>query len=321
MAIVYHRDQAGAPALVYQPAANNIAHFTAVKTVLKACLVSGYGVQAAAGWELISEGANYIVLRNGTHTGYLGLTWAAGVIRVYLSETYTGMSGDVMTGDGLKTGTAAGSSLPQVIASRYLAHSAANTCWTMVADARTFTLSMVGDTANRELYDASYNGFTLYAGEDSAERFLALGGYATASTNANNAYGYFSSSTGMTVLKDPATGLLVSGGAIDVVTPALMRTTADLGFSQIVKFANAQLNKIAWVGSSVLSGTLRGIAGVADLANALSINQAAQCLGRESVMNYRDANSALDLGDAHTYLAAVTHRSSFVLLTDNPAFW
>lgn len=65
MATAYHRDQPGAPALVYSTSGSSVAQFTALKTILKTCLVVGYVNKPPAGWELINEGADYIVLRNG----------------------------------------------------------------------------------------------------------------------------------------------------------------------------------------------------------------------------------------------------------------
>ena len=323
MATAYHRDQVGAPALVYSGAPNVVAHFTALKAILKACLISGYGALPAAGWELIAEGTNYIVLRPGSHSGYVCLTWVSGgVVRVYLSETYTGMSGDVMVGDGLKTGLAASNALPQVISATRLASASAISCWTLVADARTFVLSMVGDTTNLELAVLSNTGFTLFAGEDSEGNLLALGGNGHTSTNPTSAASFFTSTAGMTALKNPATGLLVGAGALDAITPGLARTSTVGQFSQIIPLPTAQLLAPRWFGGGAEGGFLRGVAGVPELAFSAAVSQAAQSLGRVGPMTIRDANTPIDLADGHTYFARIAHSSSdFFLLTDNPAFW
>ncbi len=322
MATVYHRDQAGAPALVYSTATNNIAHFTALKTVLKACLINGYGAQPSAGWLLINEGVNFIVLRTGTLSGYVCLTWVVGgIVRVYLAETYTGMTGDVMTGDGLKSGNASASSLPQVLAGFLLAHSTLNTNWAMVADSKTFVFMMVGGSADEEIANLAHKGFTLYAGEDSSGAVIALGGSAYAGTNYLTATGKFSGGAGMTVLKSPVTGLLVGSSALDVVVPGLTRDSTTSAFSQIVKLSTANLLKAVWAGGAALSGSLRGVALVADLANTISVSQAAQCLGLSTAMTYRTANTPINLGDGHMYFAGVATSASFFLLTDNPDFW
>lgn len=322
MAAAYHRDQPGAPALVYSATWNGVAQFTALKTVLKACLITGFGAQPAAGWELINEGVNFIVFRSGTHSGYVGLTWVSGgVVRVYLSETYTGMSGDVMSGDGLKTGNAAGATQPQALPAGYLAHSSGTTSWSVVADSRTFTVCMLGHASTRPLTNVSYEGFTLHAGEDTAGNFIAIGGHSTSATSSTSVPAYFSSKNGMTALKYPGTGLLVGSGAIGVVAPSLMRNEATGQFSEIISIASAQLSRIIWAGDSVLAGALRGVAGVPDLANASTISNAARCLGRSGAMNYRDANDAIPLGDGYTYFVGTTNLASFILLTDNQAFW
>lgn len=93
MATVYHRDDAGAPTFAFSTDRSNIAHFTALKTILKACLVFGYGGRPAAGWELIAEGARYIVLRNGPASGYVCLTSVSEYVTVHLAATFTGMNG------------------------------------------------------------------------------------------------------------------------------------------------------------------------------------------------------------------------------------
>ena len=125
----------------------------------------------------------------------------------------------------------------------------------------------------------------------------------------------------MTALKSPATGLLVGAAALDVLVPSLLRNSSVSSFGQIIKLSSASLLKAFWAGAGTLSGSLRGIAVVADLTNAASISQSAQCLGRSTAMTYRDANAAINLGDGHTYFAGVAHQASFFLLTDNPAFW
>lgn len=320
MATAYHRDQAGAPALVYSSSTGNIAHFTALKTVLKACLVTGYGVYPAAGWSLISEGVNHIVLRNGTLSGYLCLSNNSGAVNVYLSETYTGMSGDVMTGDGRKTGVAAGETIPQGFSARLLAHSSDNSSWVVVADTRTFVISIAGDSSNGELTDISFRGFTLYAGEDSVGNFLSVGGVNTASLSVNSGLGYFSSSRGFTALKHPGTGFLAGSTAIDVLIPLAFRDF-NIVFTKLAKLENAQLARMFWLGGSALAGSLRGVAAVPELASSASTSQSAQWLGRNTPQNIRDLNTPIDLGDGRQYFSAVTHLGSCFLLTDNPAFW
>jgi hypothetical protein len=323
MATAYHRDQPGAPALVYGASDNTVAHFTALKTVLKACLISGYGSLPAAGWELITEGTNYIVLRPGSHVGYLGLTWVnGGAIRVYLSETYTGMSGDVMTGDGLKTGLEANNSVAHALSAATLVTSSAACSWSLVADARTFALCMAGQSSNAEVVSIARGAITLYAGEDSAGNLIALGGGATNQTGGYSVAPYFSSLFGMTVLKNPATGLLVGVGALAAVTPSLGNFTGAKPFNAVVKLSSAQLAKAAWIGSGLEAGFLRGVAVTPELAYVETPSHAAQSLGRATPLQFRDIGSPIALGDGHNYFPRMARNTSnFFLLTDNPVFW
>lgn len=322
MAIAYHRDQAGAPALVYNTTSGANAHFTALKTILKACLVTGYGSQAAAGWALIAEGTNYIVLRNGTHSGYVCLSWVTGgAVRVWLAETFTGMSGDVMTGAGLKTGTAANNATPQAIGASYVAYSDAATAWKLVADSKTFVINnLSGPSASSASAVTGGNGQLLYVGEDTAGGFIAVGG--NSNTSANGAFYQleFEGSLGFTSLKNPATGLLVGLGSLAVMTPGPLMTT--IRNSPVGAFDSADLVRQPWFGGGVLAGRLRGIALTPCLNDARGASEMAQCLGFPAVMSYRDSATPIDLGDGHAYFVRGGHLNCApFLLTDNPAFW
>lgn len=187
MANVYHRDDEGGLVLTYSVTAG-LNGWQAFKTILKACLVSGYGSKAPAGWELIGEGTNYLVLRNGSHSGYVCFTQhSTGHATVYLAETYTGMSGDVMTGDGLKTGLSASNGIPHRFIAANIATYAATTSWYMVADAKSFILQCTSNGTTASAPSISVTGMAhtpgLYVGEDSAGNFIAMGCENTTSTS------------------------------------------------------------------------------------------------------------------------------------------
>jgi hypothetical protein len=329
MTTAYHRDQAGAPALTYSTAYNVIAHFASLKTVLKACLISGYGSLPAAGWELIAEGTNYIVLRNGSHSGYVCLTWVSGgAIRVYLAETYTGMSGDVMVGAGLKTGVAASNATPQALTAGFLSHSSAVSAWYVVADRKTFVIGITSseNSADNELAlagQSAYRGFTFYAGEDSAGNFLAVGGDASTSASGTALVANFSAATGFTALKSPLTGLLVDTGSLVVSSPGLqvMASAASLQVG-IIALPSVTLAKAHWSGGGVFAGSLRGVALVPQLSFYGHPSQAAKALGLTSGLTHRTANASINLGDGYSYFARIGHYlTSLFLITDNPEFW
>lgn len=326
MATIYHRDQPGAPALSY--AANNgQAGFNAVKAILKACLVYGYADKPAAGWELINEGAAFIVLRNGSHSGYVCLELVSSVMRVHLAETYTGMSGNIMTGAGVKSGNRTSSSLPQAVLVSYSVPHSASTTWVVIADERTFSLEIFSPASSsaEELlsFSSSTNAascWTLTVGEDSEGNFISAGGSAnTAVSNSSTLVSYLSGGAGFTVLKDPSTGLLVGAGEVNVVTPSMSATAAAA--NAIIKVDSVSLLPISW-GSSHIAGSLRGVVATPEVQCVSFASLAAQCLGYPGPLTTRTGNTPIDLGDGHTYFVRAGGSSgAFWLVTDNPVFW
>lgn len=331
MATVYHRDQAGAPSLTY--GSTSAVGFNAFKTVLKAALVYGYGALPAAGWELINEGSDFLVLRNGQHSGYVCFSLAGEMARVYLAETYTGMAGNVMTGAGVKSGTASGAAVPHCVTVRYLVPSSSNSTWVVVADDRTFVLAMYGHSNSTNVLMselASAGGLaTVCVGEDSAGHFVAVGGASSADSGST----WFNTpalrtDSGFTSLKDPATGLLLNSAPLRMRIPAVPYTpnttdaTTTLQVADIAALPEVSLVPIHWQGGGVVAGRLRGIALCPDVQGLTLPNIAAQCLGRPTPMYVRDGNQSLDLGDSYSYFVrAGDYRSIFWLITDNPGFW
>lgn len=325
MATVYHRDDAGAPTYPMGSVVfSNTMHFEAVRTILKACLVGGYGAKLAAGWTLVAESTNYIVLRNGSLTGYVCLTWqgvGSGYIDVYLAETFTGMSGNYMTGDGLKSGIAASNATPQRIMLGPFVYNTNVHTWTLIADSRSFVvnLSTVQATSPPEITGAASAASTqssmLYVGEDSAGNFIATGGQNITSTSPVNYFGL----GGGTALKDPRTGLLVGAGSLpDFVVFSSQVTQAR---TEIVPILKTSLSRSIWGFNGGLGGYLRGVALPVDVF-AHFTSKAAQSLGLATVLTSRNLNTPIDLGDGFTYFAtSFNYQSAFRLLTNNPEFW
>lgn len=326
MATVYHRDDSGAPTFAFSTSGTNIAHFAALKTILKACLVSGYGSKPAAGWILVAEGDRFLVLRNGTSSGFVCFTWVAATsyFNIHLAATFTGMSGDVMTGAGLKSGTeAAGSANQHRMWNSVLAHSSSNSTWYLIADEKTFYFQGSGGFSLFEYASSDFGAMNpLYVGEDSAGNFLAMGGQNTNSTQPRAYFG----PEGVTVLRNPATGLLVDTGSIVVVAPGLRLTAnanigvATLGAAHIVPLLEAPLCPVRW-GASVLAGRLRGQA-LCPLVSMYYPSPAAQSLGHVGPLNSRNLNTPLPLGGAYTYFMGVAFDGSPTrIVTNNPEFW
>ncbi|RRV18131.1 hypothetical protein EGJ00_02050 [Pseudomonas saudiphocaensis] len=328
MATVYHRDQPGAPALTYSTDANNIAHFTSLKTVLKACLVLGYGSQPAAGWELISEGSDYIVLRNGSHSGFVCLTRiGGGAVRVFLAETYEGMSGNIMLGAGLKSGAANNFSLPQLFGIYAIFTHSTSSSWAVLADSKTFVISLICNSNGRDEVLAGYNAANranaLYVGETSEGHFISVGGDASAAGSFGGGGTYFGCRWGHTSLKNPATGLLVDVGSLVMYTPTLHRANeVAVANDRVHPLPTVFLVPLDWFGGGVYGGTLRGLAQVPALVNTYSSSYVAQSLGRSVPLTVRSAFDPIDLSDGWAYLVrAASYDLCSFLLTDNPEFW
>lgn len=321
MATVYHRDQAGAPTYSFNTGTSNAAHFNALKAILKACLVSGYGSKPAAGWALIAEGANHLVLRSGTLKGYVCLTWLTGTayITVYLAETYTGVVNDVMTGDGLKTGVAAGGTLPHRLYIGLLAYASDKTSWYLIADAATFMFQGSGyNSAGVAEYSASLSrgAQPLYVGDDSGGNFIAVGGQNTTATNPGSMF----SGDGFTSLKDPNTGLLVGAGSLTIAVPSLLAASSAT-VAAVMQLNEVELSTVIWASGGVVAGRLRGVVQVPWLVNTYP-SPAAQSLGFSGPLTLRNINTPISLADGHDYFMGVNEAQSCTrMTTNNPVFW
>lgn len=327
MPTVYHRDDNGAPTFPFSSSASNIAHFNALKAILKACLVYGYGSKAGAGWVLVAEGDRYLVLRNGPASGYVCLTVptsALSTVQIYLAATFTGMNGDVMTGAGLKTGTeSAGSANLHKLWIPVLAYSSNNTTWYLIADSKSFYFQGSGGASLFEYASADWGAMSpLYLGEDSAGNFIAMGGENTNSTQPRNHFCHF----GVTTLRNPVTGLLVDSGAVSVVTPGLSLTTtnssapASLPATHTAPLMDVPMCTVRW-GTTALAGRLRGQVLCPLIANYYP-SPAAQSLGHVGPLNSRNLNTPLPLGDGFIYFMGVAFGGSATrLVTNNPEFW
>jgi len=240
---------------------------------------------------------------------------------VYLAETYTGMAGNVMTGDGLKTGTAANNGAPHRVDSALIAAASGSCTWYLLADEKTFLLQVAAfptlytfDSTNVE--NSRYSS-ALYVGEDSAGHFIAVGGQNTTSAAL---YNYFYGA-GFTAVKDPSTGLIIGNGGLAVVLAGL--PSQDILVQSTAGYLNlsaAELCRVPWVAGNTEAGYLRGVA----LAPALMFSQPSQAsvaIGGPSI-NTRNANTLIDLGDGHGYFLALNWRAAPSRIhTDNPEFW
>lgn len=327
MARIYHRDQPGAPAS-FSTSAYSVVQFTYFKEVLKACLVSGYGTTPAAGWELIAEGTNHIVLRNGSHSGYVCFNWlTGGTLRVWVADTFDGVDGNgIILGAGRKTGIAANNGTAHAIGLTYFAYTTDTSSWYMAADEKTFIFSWVSSHSNTVMTDSIPTNYpyTIYVGEDTEGNFIAVGGQQTNTTKAS-AVCYFSSGCGFTSLRDPSTGLLVDTGAISfkiagISSPATAILPNDID-TAISLFSRLTLGRASWYVPNYYCGQFRGIVVSPELFVLRRGDSASIALSGEG-MRLRQAARIFDLGDGYNYfLRAGAVYNSMFLVTDNPGYW
>lgn len=321
MARYYHRDQPGSPELTY--GSSSSLDWLAFVRVLKSCLVHGYGAQAPAGWELMEEGANYLVLRNGSRSGYLCFYENSRVVTISIAETFAGVSGGVIQGDGSKSGVGSGSAVPQRLSIYRFAYSSEGSSWYLLGDERSFVLatSAPGGGSSQELAGATGYGYSMsfsYFGEDSEGNFISVGGYNTAATSVTSIGSNWPG--GFTALRDPQTGLLVDSGSISYGIPGCHAgsfNSSELG----PVLPSAHLVPLAWTSGNAVS-RLRGV--LIDPRILFShCSHGAQMLGYTGPLMSREAHTPIDLGDNNIYVVAPRYRGdgSLLLATDNPEFW
>lgn len=319
MATVYHRDQPGAPALVYSGAEASAAHFNAFKEILKSCLVSGYGSQPAAGWSLIAEAVNFLALRNASGS-YVHLYLSAqSLVTIYLSATY-----DVaLSGDGLKTGVAANNAIPHRYPLASLAGASGGSTWSLVADGRAFIFLPspgLADVAWGPTAGYSYQPGPLYIGDDSNGNFIACGGMNTENNSYNSVFGYFGA-LGFTSLYYPHTGLLVGAGSLALDTNVLAASSKYAETTTGSSLALAVLTPLSWESSGVWGDFLGLCADLRLLAK--NPYAAALALGVSGGLTSRTANTLIPLGGGFSYLAAIRFggNAPFFMATNNAEFW
>lgn len=329
MARLYHRDQAGAPALTYNSTAASAEQFAAFKMILKASLVSGYGSMPAAGWSLVYESTTTLILRPGTQSGYVCFvrdSWLT-VVTVWLAATFAGVDANgKIIGDGVRSGVAANSAVPHRFSVRGLVAYTATTTWTVVADesAFVFSPSAAGSTL-QEVTGVQGNGYEavtlLYCGDDSAGDLICVGGSNVSNaTSSTNLSGF--NSSGFTALKFPHTGLLVDTANIVVAMPGTQPniSSAYNEWPAGSILPEAALTPLIWVSS----GVVRKLKGLAVDCRLLFVynSQVSQALGGP-VLTTRNMNNVLSLGDGHSYVVGRSYSATTIsaLLTTNPEFW
>ncbi|GAD62641.1 Uncharacterised protein [Aquipseudomonas alcaligenes] len=342
----YSSKDAGLPAF-YTSTTSSLQRFNNYKLILKACLVSGYGTRPAAGWTLIDEGDQYLVLRNAAGN-YVSITSGYyvvntnlqfhGVFRVFLHATYTGMGANgIPQGQGVVSGTSGSTTLP-VLFGTDLFYWNTNTRWIMVADSRTFIFTIAaytGATSGTGLDTASGVG-TLYVGDDLGGNHIAAGGNRQSGINTPQLALYFDR-IAFTTLRNPRTGLLVDTAGITAFldgsyadAAVISNHVSSSGISilnpgSITDMLSLEMGQVRWSGGGAPQPGLRGIRRENLMSRYYSNLVRRQLEGASTTVDYTSENilNFTPLSDGYCYLPlmAQTGGRCALITTDNPAYW
>lgn len=346
---VYSSKDAGLPAF-YISTVSSLQRFNNYKLILKACLVTGYGARLAAGWTLVDEGDQYLVLRNASgnyvtiSSGYyqnssnLGYH---GTFRVYLHATYTGInSSGVPQGQGVVSGTSGAATLPVYFGSDVF-YWGTNTRWVMLADERTFIFMQAPFTATASSVsgtqiDALNGNGTLYVGDDLGGNHIAVGGVRIATPNTTQPGLYFDR-LAFTTLRNPVSGLLVDTTAISALLESSYESNnvytthttnsqiAYLSSSPISVMPSIEMGLVRWVAAGQPQPGLRGIRRDHLMARNYSNLTRRQIEGALTSSDYTGDTilNLTPLVEGSLYLPLMAHvggRGAFIV-TDNPVYW
>ncbi|WP_275629074.1 hypothetical protein [Pseudomonas sp. 273] len=259
MARIYHWQDTGSPSRTLTGTVAN-----KLRTILLACLVNGYQDKPGAGWTLVHDATGGFSLRNGPGTGIINISDYDSstymVIKVTLLETITGdLTKSIPSGDNLRSGQGAPSATPHLLPLYGFQQNLSTAVWTVVADERSFCMYMGGGAQ-----DATSTGYAtlraawLYAGETSNGTFVAFGGTLTGSPSSPSYDG-----DGYTVLRDPVTGLVISGAGLELTSggvstvQATLAMTDPVGGLDLLPYPLLYGDRVS--GSAVSVGSLRGV--------------------------------------------------------------
>jgi hypothetical protein len=343
MPTLYSSQDAGFPALTYTTTMA-LAKFLQMKTVIKACLVTGYGSKAGAGWALIDEADTYLVLRNGSgkyvtlvcayNYSTSNLTYYAG-FRIYLSATYTGMSGNVPQGLGVVTGIAAANAAPHWWGVNHFCSFSASTRLLILADANTAIFMFCGTNSSdpNAYLNANFDSTagnntrgisTLYLGDDLQGTFMAAGGSVGASPPSDFRSASLRPDV-LTVLTNPQTGANVDTGGITASIAAVRTNTSVVVITDTATLSidELELGKAHWLAGTQVQKGLRGFAKVSAWSWTYSYAIKRALAGISGSIGVAEMYTPTYLGDGHFYqplTGDLTDRCA-LLITSNPGFW
>lgn len=282
----YSSLDSGAPVI-----SGNATVQTALRTILMACLVNGYGGKAPAGWAVGHDVTNGFSLGNGD--GYVAFVYSNDIYSiVYCMESITDGSTTIPGGVNRRSGPWFDG---QTTTTRqYLrcsnAASSAVWYWSVVADGATVHLSLYRYTATISPAYLSFGRYLPAGGFTGPASFGVFGG-----SNNTNTYNFGQSSSSDsyagTALRNPFTGLIDQGASpyYGVIVPNVCSSSAVVDRAKnvvdqilqqpaLVMAYGAGLSSGTGISSAVYAGRPRGMVSDALLAS-ISQDDIAEVLG------------------------------------------
>lgn len=329
----YRTDDAGFPALTGTT-------FNMYKIIFKATLVTGYGSQPAAGWDLIDESDTHIVLRNASG-GYVTLVsgtafgsraWA---VRIYLSASYDGMLGAVPQGMGVTIGAYGHAAAAHTWGGQY-AFQYKNVPTTVIADQYSCVVQAIGSAwANPSIINGASldnsGNFSLCFGDDDRGFLIAIGGAASAPNNPYSA-GFY----GISALRNPGTGGFVGNATVNLGHSSWLKYTSGSGVvdsatisdavSQTLAVEQLDLCPIRWMCNGSRGGRLRGVGFDSGLVTAQSfaVYNLLHGAGLPAASIHLGNITTPAIIDGSRYAAfpsMPSYRLGGLIMTDNPEAW
>lgn len=306
-----------------------------LKQILVPCLVTGYGDKPGAGWTLEHEHANGFTLSNGdAYVNFVSnLTEQApypamqsSVIHIYAAESLIDTSGAIVDGGGLCSGTYRKGE-PEL--NNYPRHALGATNhafdvrlstlqWSLVADDKTFILSVSSGDSDIYRISAHRGSFSLSCGaalldSEITGNFLVLGGDIVNYNSSSQTKHAFC--RGYTSPRDLFSGLSV----LSVVGAEPYMSTDNIDPSKVVAApARINLQQPRLVSDDLFVGRLRGVVYDDILRSNYSWSTALKSLGFSGT-DFTDRGKIVSI-DGHNYAFARSY-SGNSFLTDNPDFW
>lgn len=311
---LYTFEDEGAPTLL---SASGVSSFQNLRTVLKACLVTGYGGKPPLGWTIGHETENAISFGNGNGFAVFIFSGSASTTNLYAMETITDGTTDLPAGTNRRSGAwfdGNSTNLRQYAYCSGFSTTTAGKGWSLIGDEKTFIVHYGGSTT---VDPASNTAGAHYVGEftdlTGAKNFALLGGGFTTGTTGNFFVAY-PTQAGGTALRNPITGLIPQGNdagyaigaytwanvpSVNNVVPLPPGASFQLSRTPLVGFGTA-ITGTNNVNSQTRLGRLRGVMNSPELAGVFFSNLLPR-LGKPQPV-WQDRFRPLTLANGKQYL-------------------